>query len=157
MLVEGSAQRTDLTADEADELINRLFSIEESTLPEIKIIKLAFEFARKHNLDFRKYFTHIHWGALTEADKYTLSTMLNMDPYEEAYMWNSLLRSDIVTARDLNPRKLGGPIRVQQLYSSKTLGLHAFFEYLIRAMQNYTRKLVIIKVRCIIIELRCLF
>lgn len=147
VLTEKDAQYAPMTLNEAEELIGRLFSIEESTLPEIKLVDLAYKLARKHKLDFRRYFTHINWGALTTSDKYAISIMLDMDPFEQEYMWNSLLRSDIVTSNDLSPKKLGGPLRIQRLYSSKTLGLPAFFEYLVKAMQNYSRKLVIIKVR----------
>ena len=136
-----------LSPNDADELIQRLFSIDEALLSEEQMVNLAHKLARRHGLDFRKYFSHINWGALRAAEKKALSAALDLQPLEEAYMWNSLLRSDIVKAQDLSPKKLGGPLRVQRLYSSKKVGRPAFFEYLVRAMQNYTRKLVIVKVR----------
>ncbi|KAI0028389.1 RdRP-domain-containing protein [Vararia minispora EC-137] len=141
----GDADHAPLDHEIAEELIHRLFSVEESTLPEARLVTLAHALARRHNIDFRPYMTHVNWGALTTADKYSLAVSLGMDELEQGYMWNSLLRSDIVTAKDLEMKKLGGPLRVQRLYTSKALGLPAFFDYLVRAMQNYTRKLIIIK------------
>jgi hypothetical protein len=146
LAAQGAVQHSPLAREDAEELVHRLFGVEESTLPEIKLVNLAYALARRYSLDFRPFMTHINWGALTTADKYALAMSLDMDEREQGYMWNSLLRSDIATVRDLVNKKLGGPLRVQRLYTSKTLGLPAFFDYLVRAMQNYTRKLVIIKV-----------
>ncbi|KAI0318242.1 RNA dependent RNA polymerase-domain-containing protein [Amylostereum chailletii] len=142
---EGGAESAPLAQEDAEELIERLFSVEESGISEYKLVELARRIARKHNIDFRRYLSHINYGALQTHEKYELAATLQLEPREQAYMWNSLLRSDIVNSRDLSIKNLAGPLRVQRLYSSKSLGLPAFFDYLVRAMQNYTRKLVIIK------------
>jgi hypothetical protein len=140
-----------LTREDADELILQLFSVDEPAISEVKLVRLAHKLARRHDIPFEEYMTHINWGALTEADKFALSATLDLDPWQEALMWNSLLRSDIVTQKDLQPKKLGGLLRVQRLYTSKELGLPAFFDYLVRAMQNYTRRLVLMKVCCFLV------
>lgn len=57
------------------------------------------------------------------------------------------MRSEILQSRDLEERNLGGPLRLQKLYSSSIQGRAAFFEYLRDAAENYERRLVIIKVR----------
>ena len=58
----------------------------------------------------------------------------------------SLMRSEILHPQDLEDRKLGGPLRLQKLYSSTVQGRSAFFEYLREATENYERRLLILKV-----------
>ncbi|KAJ3981779.1 RdRP-domain-containing protein [Lentinula detonsa] len=142
---QGNADSAPGSVDEADELIKRLFSVPETTVSEYKLVELARRIARKHKISFRPYLSYINYGALKTHEKYELATNMEMSPEEEADMWNSLLRSDIVSPKDLIDKKLAGPLRVQRLYSSKELGIHAFFGYLVRAMQNFTRKLIIMK------------
>ncbi|KIK70231.1 hypothetical protein GYMLUDRAFT_150630 [Collybiopsis luxurians FD-317 M1] len=142
---EGGADSEPVTLEEADELIKCLFSVSETTISEYRLIELARRIARKHQVDFRRYLSYINYGALQTHEKYELAVNLRMSPQEQAYMWNSLLRSDIVNATDLADKKLSGPLRVQRLYSSKELGLSAFFGYLVHAMESFTRKLIIIK------------
>ncbi|KAJ3916403.1 RdRP-domain-containing protein [Lentinula edodes] len=146
LIRQGGADFAPVSVEEADDLIRHLFSASETTISEYKLVELARRIARKHGTDFRPYLSYINYGALHTHEKYELAVSLRMSPEEEAYMWNSLLRSDIVSSKDLADKKLSGPLRVQRLYSSKELGLHAFFGYLVRAMQkNFTRKLIIIK------------
>lgn len=146
LLQEGPAEHGQLSRDDADDFIIRLLTIDEPMRSEAQIVNLSHKLARRHGLDFRRYFSHINWSALGTAEKKALSTALVMSPVEEAYMWNSLLRSNIVTNQDLSLKRLGGPLRVQRLFSSRAVGRTAFFEYLVRAVQNYTRKLVLVKV-----------
>ncbi|KAI0063600.1 RdRP-domain-containing protein [Artomyces pyxidatus] len=144
---EGNAESSDLPRETAQELIVRLLSVQEATVSEFTLVNLAHNVARKHGIDFSPYLTHINYGALLTHEKYALAaTFADLaSAFQPSFMWNSLMRSDILTAKDLNDKKLGGPIRVQRLYSSKNLGLSAFFEYLARAMQDYTRRLLIFK------------
>ena len=58
----------------------------------------------------------------------------------------SLIRSEIVTVDDLGSRKLGGPLHLQRLYSSSVQGRAAFFEYLKDSLQNYRRRVILLKV-----------
>ncbi len=62
------------------------------------------------------------------------------------------MRSEILQPRDLEYRKLGGPLRLQKLYSSTQQGRAAFFEYLREATQNFERRLLVIKVRAVLIR-----
>ena len=89
---------------------------------------------------------HIDFSALTLAQKYAMSTTLELSADEHPEVWNSLIRSDILTARDLYESSLGRPFPIQRLYSSKTNGLKTFFEYLKIATQQYSRKLLLIQV-----------
>lgn len=61
------------------------------------------------------------------------------------------MRSEILQPRDLEDRKLGGPLRLQKLYSSTQQGRAAFFDYMREAAENYERRLFIVKVS----RLRC--
>ncbi|TFY59052.1 hypothetical protein EVG20_g7930 [Dentipellis fragilis] len=135
----------DISRDTAEELIVQLLSVAEPAVSEYALLNKARAIARQHQIDFAPYLSHINFGALLTSEKYELGVSMNLPPAQQAYMWNSLLRSDILTASELADRKLGGPLRVQRLYSSRTLGLYAFFEYLERAMDEYTRKLIIFK------------
>ncbi|KAL0957935.1 hypothetical protein HGRIS_000116 [Hohenbuehelia grisea] len=63
----------------------------------------------------------------------------------EGWMWNSLLRSDLLTYDDLYQRNLHQPFSLQRLYSSRTSGMKTFFRYLNIATQDFIRKLLIIK------------
>lgn len=146
LITHGNTEAAPVSAEDAEELVNRLLSISEATVSEYKLVELARGIARKHGIDFRPYLYSINYGALQIHEKYELAVSLRMNPGEEAYMWNSLLRSDILNSTELAHKKLSGPLRVQRLYSSKELGLPAFFGYLARAMQNFTRKMVIFKV-----------
>ena len=56
------------------------------------------------------------------------------------------MRSEILQARDLEDRKLGGPLRLQKLYSSSQQGRAAFFEYMRVAAENFERRLLIVQV-----------
>ncbi|TFY74672.1 hypothetical protein EWM64_g9340, partial [Hericium alpestre] len=141
-----SSETSDLSRETAQELIVRLLSISEPAVSEYALLNMARNIARKHNIDFKPYLSHINFGALLTHEKHELASTMDLPPIMQAYMWNSLLRSDILTASELADRNLGGPLRVQRLYSSKTLGLYAFFEYLERAMTEYTRKLMILKI-----------
>ncbi|KAE9396457.1 RdRP-domain-containing protein [Gymnopus androsaceus JB14] len=147
LIAQGGADSAPIPTEDAEELIKRLFSVSEATVSEYKLVELARSIARKHGIDFRPYLFSINYGALQVHEKYELAVNLKMDPREEAYMWNSLLRSDIVNSKDLADKKLAGPLRVQRLYSSQDLGLPAFFGYLARAMQNFTRKMLFNKQR----------
>ncbi|KAI0268684.1 RdRP-domain-containing protein [Gloeopeniophorella convolvens] len=145
LVAEGGAPTAELPPETADELIVQLLSVKEPTVSEYKLINIARGIARKYNIDFRRFLSHVNFGALMTHEKYELAATLDVDPATEAYMWNSLLRSDILAVRDLTDRNLGGPLRVQRLFSSKSLGLTAFFDYLGRAIRDFTRKLLIIK------------
>ncbi|KAI0051209.1 RdRP-domain-containing protein [Auriscalpium vulgare] len=142
---EGNAPYSELSQDHAHELILRLFSVEESNVSEYKLVNMARAIARKHNIDFRPYLPHVNFGALLAHEKNELAATLDLPPQLRNPIWNSLLRSEILTIADLTEKGLAGPIRVQRLYSSKSIGLYAFFDYLSRAMQEYTRRLMIIK------------
>jgi hypothetical protein len=117
---------------------------------EYERFNLVLKLARHYSInprELRPYLAHIDFGALTAAEKISLSVTLGYGREKEECMplWNSLFRSDIVTHNDLYQRELNRPYPLQRLYSSKIHGSATFFQYLRRATQEYHRKLLIIK------------
>ncbi|KAI0359481.1 RdRP-domain-containing protein [Trametes cingulata] len=110
------AQET-VAADAEDTLLGLLTS-EKLAVSEYELAMMAAGFADRHHIDIRKHLTHIDFSALTTAEKHAVSFRLGLTPEKDAYVWNSLMRSEILQPRDLEDRKLGGPLRLQKLYSS---------------------------------------
>jgi len=137
---------TATNAEDAQQLVLQLLTSQQNAVSEYGLFNMALFLARKHGIDVRPYLSHIDIGALTTQQKYALSSQLNLTPQDDPYIWNSLYRSDILTARDLYQKELNRPYSLQRLYSSKVHGLPTFFRYLQMATQDYTRKLLVMKV-----------
>ena len=143
---------TSMDMEEGKGLLIELLQSQQSALSEYELITLANLLARKHDIDIRQFLNHMDLSALSVQEKYALSLTLGLarkDP-DCPEIWNSLIRSDILRPRDLYEKSLGQPFSIQRLYSSKVNGLTTFFEYLRRATQEYTRKLLILKVSTLI-------
>ncbi|PCH35526.1 RNA-directed RNA polymerase [Wolfiporia cocos MD-104 SS10] len=134
-----------LPKDTAEDILAQFLSSEKTAMSEYEVVMLATEFARKNNIDLRPHLCHIDFGSLGTAEKHALSMRLGLTPEKDPYIWNSLIRSEILRPRDLDTRNLGGPLRLQKLYSSSVQGRAAFFEYLREAVQQYKRRLMILK------------
>ncbi|KDQ12185.1 hypothetical protein BOTBODRAFT_57023 [Botryobasidium botryosum FD-172 SS1] len=134
------------SAEETREIIARLLSSGQPSFSEFELFDILLRYARARNVHFAPFLSHISFDALTTANKHALAFALNgMNiPVPDA-LWNSLIRSDLLTPRDLEDRHLGGPLRLQRLYSSAIQGRAAFFEYLKLAVDGFTRKLIILK------------
>lgn len=139
----------EVDAEEGKELMVRLLQSEQNALSEYELFQMAYALARKHSFDVRPYLTHLDLGALSTQQKYAISSTLGLSPEDHPYLWNSLFRSDLLTTRDLYQRNLSQPFALQRLYSSKFNGLATFFEYLRIATEEFTRKILIIKVLCL--------
>ncbi|KAH7343653.1 RNA dependent RNA polymerase-domain-containing protein [Rhizoctonia solani] len=134
-----------LTAETA---LNTLMSLDSSAFPastENEIVQLCRRFARWNMLDFKDYLNHVDFSALSANEKYALCSGLDINSESHPFIWNSLLRSDVVPGFVLEGQNLSGPLPLQRLYSSKIQGRQAFFEYLKRATTDFARKLIIIK------------
>ena len=139
----------------AEELIHSLLGSDQHALTEYELFGLAFSIARRHSIDFRPYLAHLDLGAFTAQQKYALSSAVGLEPEDDLYIWNSVVRSDILTLQDLRQRNLNRVLPLQRLYSSQTNGLATFFQYLRIATQEFTRKLLILKVSLFIYCLDC--
>jgi regulator of nonsense transcripts 1 len=132
------------------QLLSRLLQSTQSSLSEYELFTLAFGLSRKLGMsrdDFLPYLGHLDFGALTTTQKYAVAHALDLEDKEEyPFVWNSLIRSDILTPRDLYERSLNQPFSLQRLYSSKVNGLGSFFFYLRMATNEFTRKLLVLKV-----------
>ncbi|KAJ7639973.1 RNA dependent RNA polymerase-domain-containing protein [Mycena polygramma] len=131
------------------QLLIRFLQSTQNSLSEYELFTLAFSLSRKLGMsrdEFLPYLSHLDFGALTTTQKYAVTHALDLDAREEyPFVWNSLIRSDILTAHDLYERSLNQPFSLQRLYSSKTNGLGSFFFYLRMATTEFTRKLLILK------------
>jgi regulator of nonsense transcripts 1 len=132
--------------EDPEVLIHSLLGSEQQALSEYEMFDLAFAIARKHSIDFHPFLAHLDFGALSAQQKYALSSTAGLGWEDAPYIWNSLLRSDILTSRDLEQRQLNKVLPLQRLYSSATNGLATFFQYLRIATQEFKRKLLIMKV-----------
>ncbi|KAJ1308794.1 hypothetical protein OPQ81_004484 [Rhizoctonia solani] len=132
----------------AERALNTIMSFDSSAFPtstENEIVQLCRRFARWHMLDFKDYLNHVDFSALSANEKYALCSGLDLTPESHPFIWNSLLRSDVVPGFVLAEQNLAGPLPLQRLYSSRIQGRQAFFEYLKRATTDFMRKLIIIK------------
>ncbi|KAG6895231.1 hypothetical protein C0992_002473 [Termitomyces sp. T32_za158] len=131
----------------ARDLLVALLQSQQSAVSEYELFNLVILVARKHNVDIRQYLNHLDMSALSAQEKHALSLTLDLSANDHPYIWNSLIRSDILTPQDLYRKTLNRPFSMQRLYSSKTQGLTTFFEFLRMGTQEYTRKLLVLKVR----------
>lgn len=135
-----------LDAGEGQKLVSQLFKSTQHAVTEYELFELAYRLAQKYQFDLCPYLGQIDWSAITAMQKRAISTTLSLSSVDYPYMWNSLIKSDILTPQDLYSRSLHSPFSIQRLYSSKENGLTTFFEYLRMATQDYTRKLLVIQV-----------
>ena len=137
----------DLPQDDAMQYIRQLLRGERHAISEYEMFNMAIAVARKRNIDLRPMLSYLDLGALTVEQKYTVSTTLGLTPEEDRRVWNSLFWSDILTERDLEQRKLDRKLPLQRFYSSNTSGLRTFWQYLKMCLQDFTRKILVLKVR----------
>lgn len=146
---ESASRRTEiLVVDqlEGERLLGQLLKSSQSALSEYELFNLAYRLATKYSIDIRPYLAQIDMSALTTAQKHTITATLSLSAVDYPYIWNSLVRSDILTPRDLYQRNLNHPFALHRLYSSRINGLATFFEFLRMATQDYTRKVLILQV-----------
>jgi len=137
----------DLPQDDAMQYLRQLLRGERRAFTEFEMFNMAVAIARKREIDLRPMLPYLDIGALTTEQKYTVSSTLGLTPEEDRYIWNSLFRSDILTARDMEQRKLNVRIPLQRFYSSNQSGLRTFWQYLKMCLQDFTRKILVLKVR----------
>lgn len=150
---ESESSRTQLsTVDEADakNIITGLLKSKQNAVSEYELFNMVLRHSRKHSIDVYTYLSYLDMGALSASEKYAIMASLNPGPGRtrdtEAWMFNSLFRSDILTPQDLYQRNLSQPFSIQRFYSSRASGMSTFFKYLHMATQDFTRKLLLLKV-----------
>ncbi|KAJ3554369.1 hypothetical protein NM688_g3145 [Phlebia brevispora] len=135
----------DLSQEDATDMIIRLLSGEKTAISEYELLMKAAAVARRHSINIIPFLTHVDFGALTTSERYAVKWYFDLNEEEHPYIWNSLVRSEILSVDDLRSRKLEGSWNFQRLYSSAIQGRAAFFEYLRDAVQNYHRRVIILK------------
>ncbi|KAG8739309.1 hypothetical protein FRC10_005793 [Ceratobasidium sp. 414] len=146
--VEEAPNLSQLEKPTAKAMLKNLLSLDSSAFSassEYEILQLCLRFAARNQIDIKDYLNHINFDGLSAQEKYGLSSALNLSPESHPFVWNSVLRSNIVPGFVLEEQNLAGPLPLQRLYSSEIQGRAAFFEYLKRATTDFTRKLIIIK------------
>ena len=137
----------DLPQDDVIQYIRQLLRGERHAFSEFEMFNMAVAIANKRDIDLRPMLPYLDLGALTVEQKYTVSFTLGLTPEEDRRIWNSLFWSDILTERDLEQRKLNARLPLQRFYSSKESGLRTFWQYLKMCLQDFTRKILVLKVR----------
>ena len=137
----------ELPQDDAMEYIRQLLRGERYAVSEFEMFNMAVTIAQKRDIDIRPMLSYLDAGALTAEQKYSVSSTLELTPEEDRHIWNSLFWSDILTERDLEHRGLNRGLPFQRFYSSRRHGLQAFWQYLRICLQDFTRKVLILKVR----------
>lgn len=140
------AQEALVEEDNGQTLIQRLFLSDQHSMTEYELFDLAFRFSQKRKIDIRPLLSQIDFSAMSFSEKHAMSSALYIDGVDYPEIWNSFIRSDILTPRDLYYRCLNRPFSIQRLYSSRISGLGTFFEYLKSATQDYTRKVLVMRV-----------
>jgi hypothetical protein len=138
---------TNTDPEDAQDIIARLLAGPRRAMSEFETFLVAARIAQRAHIDLRPFLPSIDFSALSSEQKHIISFMLGTSLKDDQYIWNSLFRSSILTPRDLSQRQLDRPLRLQRLYTSQEQGLAAFFEYLQMALTEYTRKLIVLKVR----------
>lgn len=133
-------------AEHAQRHVIQLFKSDQRALSEFELFELALRLSRKHKFDIKPFLAHIDASALTAMNKTTIKVVLNLSQVDYPYLWNSLFQSDILSSADLRRQSLDSSISLQKLYSSASNSQATFFEYLRRATQDYTRKLLLVRV-----------
>ena len=136
--------------EDAEDVLAQLFKSKPTAVSEYELFSMAVAFARKFSInlyELKPYIAHLDFAALAAHEKHVISTTLGLSPTEHRRMWNSLLTSDILSARDIQQRQLNRPLSMQRLYSSGEKTTATFFQYLRIAFEQFTRKLLILKVR----------
>jgi len=136
----------DLPQDDAMRYIRHLLRGERHAFTEFEMFNMAVAIAKKRGINLRPMLPHLDLGALTVEQKCIVISTLGLTP-EDRRVWNSLLWSDILTESDLEQRNLNTRIPFQRFYSSNDSGLRTFWQYLRMCLQDFTRKVLILKVR----------
>ena len=134
--------------EDAEQLIGQLLRSKQNSVSEFELFNLAYRLAQRYCVDLKSYLSQLDFSAMTVTEKKVVSSTLSLSGVDYPEIWNSLFLSDILTPRDLYQRNLAHPFAIQRLYSSRLSGAVTFFEYLKRAVRDYTRKLLIIQVSC---------
>ncbi|KAJ3514007.1 hypothetical protein NLJ89_g2629 [Agrocybe chaxingu] len=131
---ESASRRAEITSMEDEEdakaLLLQLLRSKQNSISEYELFNLAYRFATKRGIDIKPYLSQLDFSALTTAEKHTLSATLSLSAADYPEIWNSFVRSDILTATDLYQRNLRQPFALHRLYSSRQSGLRTFFEFL---------------------------
>jgi regulator of nonsense transcripts 1 len=140
------ATLNDVEVEEPKIVLELFLKSKKNALSEYEIFDLALRLSRKYKFDLIPYLPEIDISALGAMEKQIMVSTLELSRIDFPHIWNSLFQSDILSSTDLNVHGLDSSFSLQKLYSSTIQSQATFFEYLRRATQSYTRKLLLIRV-----------
>jgi hypothetical protein len=132
---------------DAEILVMELLKSRQRAISEYELFQLAYRISKDAKFSLLPYLQYLDFSALRAQEKYAICTCLEIDGTTLPEMWNSLLRSDLLSREDFYARNLDQPFSLQRLYSSKINGLYTFFTFLRMTTQDFVRKIILLKVR----------
>jgi hypothetical protein len=131
------------------DIIEFLAAADDICLTEFELFQLVNKWALANKANMAKFVNHFDFGAFTAEQRAWIrtSSSLSLDPSIDALLQNGLLQSKILTARDLRQYKLGSSnLHWRRLYSSQIDGEPLFPYMLTVALEDFTRKLLVVDV-----------
>lgn len=83
----------DISESVANNIILTLLASSKATMSEYEVVCKAAALARKYSINIRHYLPHIDFSALTVAEKYAISNLLDLSAEEHPYIWNRYVSS----------------------------------------------------------------
>ena len=160
-LANNASLTTKVEQNSDEQSIIALLSSERLSMSEFQALQLAGKIARRSSIDLRQYYPLMNFSALGVAEKHLVCSMFEMNNSEMRMVWNryvdypnglastdhfaSLMRSDLLSPSVFQRDLHDPPLRLQRLYTTAQQGLSGFFEYLRRSLEQFRRRLIIIK------------
>lgn len=109
-------------------------------------LHLLLEQCTRHRDNPTQFLPFVNWDAFSTLQRHLVDNYL-FPFYKVDSIWNSLLRSDILSASELQIYGLDRQLRLQRFYSSKQAGgMHNFFHRLEVANRYFKRLALVIQV-----------
>lgn len=142
-----SSTTESINGPSAEDLVVDLLRGKHRAVSEYELFQIACRIAKDGSFSLLPYLQYLDFGALKPEQKHAICVTLNISRQSHPQMWNSLFYSDILSYRELYERALDQPFSLQRLYSSRLHSTDTFFIYLRRVVQDFTRKIILIRVR----------
>jgi hypothetical protein len=133
------------------EVIEFLAAADDICLSEFVLFQLVDSWAAKHQVSLARFINHFDFASFTTDQKSWIRTSSTFPKDKhlqlEKFLKKSLSQSTILSLQDLRQYRLDSPeLHWRRLYSSNLDGERLFFMTLTTAMEDYTRKLLVLDV-----------
>ncbi|KIM19468.1 hypothetical protein M408DRAFT_13453, partial [Serendipita vermifera MAFF 305830] len=128
-----------------EQTITALLLSERVSMSEFQTLQVALKIAKRSSINLSPYYSLMNFSALNSSEKEQMCEMLGLKVEKQGMVWNSLMRSDLVSPATFK-RNLSDPIlRMQRLYTTRNQGISGFFEYLARSLEYFNRRLILLR------------